>query len=263
MVNSGKFAALLLVILFRGSGSFGEERAVSYAKEVDVSILDSALKPQHFADWLRDAIPDDHSIEWRASNCGLSGKRDDGICVRCDINRGQNVATVIVQVGTRRHGITGTPRVRSLDVPPYATDTARLSELPRFISLATATVDSAKSIDVRTLDPTLPSEPLDEWLRQGPMRLAKVDWQISDCDIKPIGEQHDRHPICAKFLFEESEISGHGVVVMGSIGQGVMPPAKLLHALVARGMGSPGARSDATASLAHLPELLEKYRSLR
>ena len=43
----------------------------------------------------------------------------------------------------------------------------------------------AKAIDVATLDPSLSSIRLDEWLRSGAPHLGEAIWEVGDCDLKP------------------------------------------------------------------------------
>src|SRR5580698_1662022 len=58
-------------------------------------------------------------------------------------------------------------------------------------------IDYAKSIDVQTLDSSLPSQRLEDWLQSGPPH-AQVRWELADtCDIKPDDTDQD-YPLCAK-----------------------------------------------------------------
>lgn len=62
----------------------------------------------------------------------------------------------------------------------------------------------AKSIDVHTLDPSLPSQHLVDWLQSGPPHVHILDWIVSDsCDLKEPGAlfPDGDWPICARVSF--------------------------------------------------------------
>ena len=84
-------------------------------------------------------------------------------------------------------------------------------------------VSYAKSLDVATLDKTLPSQRLEDWLRHGPAHLDKVRWRISrDCDLKPdVHVSKDASPLCVKFGFSRSAVSGWGILSIGTLAKGI------------------------------------------
>jgi hypothetical protein len=57
----------------------------------------------------------------------------------------------------------------------------------------------AKSIDVQTLDPSLPSQRLDDWLQSGPPHAHIGYWIVADsCDLK---DPEVPYPLCARISF--------------------------------------------------------------
>ena len=57
----------------------------------------------------------------------------------------------------------------------------------------------AKTIDIAQLDPTLESESFEKWLRLGSAHMEKLQWSMSDCDLKPdYVEPPDSYPLCTR-----------------------------------------------------------------
>ena len=49
-----------------------------------------------------------------------------------------------------------------------------------------------KSIDLQILDPSLPSQRLEDWLQSGPPHAQVVHWEVADtCDLKPNEQSED------------------------------------------------------------------------
>jgi hypothetical protein len=84
----------------------------------------------------------------------------------------------------------------------------------------------AKSIDVAKLDSTLPSQPLEEWLRRGPARIDELNWRISlDCDLKDQKPDAEGDlPLCVKVGFRRGSIAGFGVLTVGTRKLGIKGP---------------------------------------
>jgi hypothetical protein len=60
-------------------------------------------------------------------------------------------------------------------------------------------IDYAKSIDVSTLDPSLPSQRLEDWLQSGPPQAHIGYWIVADtCDLK---DPEVPYPLCARISF--------------------------------------------------------------
>ncbi|MGA2889579.1 MAG: hypothetical protein ABSE51_16140 [Terracidiphilus sp.] len=82
----------------------------------------------------------------------------------------------------------------------------------------------AKSIDVRTLDPSLPSQRLEDWLQSGPPQ-AHIEYWKSDCDLKE-PEAAD-NPVCAKIGFSRNGEWGYLLVQVGTSLKGIAGPPQL------------------------------------
>ena len=82
----------------------------------------------------------------------------------------------------------------------------------------------AKSIDVAKLDPILPSQPLEEWLVRGPAQIDELNWWVSrDCDLKDA--KPDRNgdlPLCVKIPFRRGNVSGIGMLRVGTLKHGII-----------------------------------------
>lgn len=84
----------------------------------------------------------------------------------------------------------------------------------------------AKSIDVQTLDSSLPSQRLEDWLRSGPPR-AHVYWRVADtCDLKPDDSDVD-YPLCAKVTLTRDGENGEFLVRVGTHRSGIVGRPKL------------------------------------
>lgn len=108
----------------------------------------------------------------------------------------------------------------------YVADTMHLmlaapcrSETPRYDEANV--VAYAKAIDVAELDANLQSQPLDKWLRLGPARVEKLDWRMSDCDLKPdYREPPAGHPLCVRLSYRRGGISGWAIITVGTTRKG-------------------------------------------
>src|ERR1039458_6793876 len=57
-----------------------------------------------------------------------------------------------------------------------------------------------KAIDVKTLDPALPSQGLEDWLKSGPPHTDFLTWMLDDtCDKKP--DLDTDYPRCVRIAF--------------------------------------------------------------
>lgn len=127
---------------------YTEKQVVAYAKSIDVKTLDLALPSERLEDWLRSGPLHADVGYWSADTCDtkpVSPREDYPICVKISFSRNSEGGFFLVQVGTRRGGILGRPRLYGgIEVWKAGTWTStvsadRLSELPALLdSLAIA-----------------------------------------------------------------------------------------------------------------------------
>lgn len=85
----------------------------------------------------------------------------------------------------------------------------------------------AKSIDVHALDPSLPSQRLEDWLQSGPPRSHIWSWTVADtCDLKPDDPDVD-YPLCVKVTFGRDGEYGRFLMQVGTSRSGVFGPPQL------------------------------------
>jgi hypothetical protein len=92
-------------------------------------------------------------------------------------------------------------------------------------------IADAKSIDVRTLDPSLPSQRLEDWLQSGPPQ-AHIRWTVADtCDNKPF--RNEDFPLCAKVWFSLNGEAGSLLIQVGRLHKGIVGPPQLYNGIMA------------------------------
>lgn len=81
----------------------------------------------------------------------------------------------------------------------------------------------AKAIDVSKLDPSLPSQPLEQWLLGGPAKIDELYWHVErSCDLKfPEPDGDGEYPLCVKMGFRRGNTTGFGLVRVGTLESGV------------------------------------------
>jgi hypothetical protein len=80
----------------------------------------------------------------------------------------------------------------------------------------------AKSIDVKTLDPSLPSQRLEDWLQSGPPHAHIGYWSMDDtCDLMPVSPKVD-YPLCARIGFGRNDKGGFILVQVGTRRRGIV-----------------------------------------
>ena len=92
-----------------------------------------------------------------------------------------------------------------------------------------------KRIDVATLDPTLPSQTLEEWLRVDPARVNVVAWRagINSCGDKPDPpEPTDGFEVCATILFRKNGVNGHIILTLGTFQKGIAESPRFKYAQI-------------------------------
>jgi hypothetical protein len=116
----------------------------------------------------------------------------------------------------------------------------------------------AKAIDVEKLDPALPSQRLEEWLRLGPPRLENVRWRRSSCDLKPdYPEPPDGYPLCVKFVYRRSRVSGWAIVKIGTMRKGIFGPPRFEYAVLSVRSGKE-LRYDEAETLRDFPQVISR-----
>ncbi len=88
-------------------------------------------------------------------------------------------------------------------------------------------VARAKTLDVRELDPSLPSEPLERYLIRSLPAHVSLEWGESTCELA--APYDDSSPLCASIRADHPNIRGelHFDVVVGTLTRGVSGPPML------------------------------------
>ena len=83
-----------------------------------------------------------------------------------------------------------------------------------------------KAIDVKTLDPSLPSQSLEGWLKSGPPHTDALSWMPDEtCDLMPEG--YTDYPRCVRVEFRRGGQSGYLLVLIGTLRKGIIGPPRL------------------------------------
>lgn len=119
----------------------------------------------------------------------------------------------------------------------------------------------AKAIDVKTLDPLLPSERLEDWLRSGLPRAHKLTWIVEDtCWIKPFKDED--YPLCVKIEVSRNDQWAWFLVQIGTWHKGIVGPPKLADFGIAIIEEGPGVFQTGYAErLSDLPGLLDQLQA--
>lgn len=127
----------------------------------------------------------------------------------------------------------------------------------------TTAVAYAKMIDVSTLDPALESQPLEEWLRVGPAPMERIEWQMSDCDLKPdYKEPAEGYPLCVRVPYQRGRVSGWMVITIGTKRKGVGKPPRFEYAVVST-RSENGMRFEMVKTLSDLSRMMTKLLAER
>jgi len=133
------------------------------------------------------------------------------------------------------------------------------SETPRYDEAKV--VAYAKAIDVAKLDANLQSQPLDEWLRLGPARVEKLEWRMSDCDLKPdYREPPTGYPLCVRLGYRRGNVSGWAIITVGTTRKGIVEPPRFEYAVVST-RSDDGVHSESADKLSDLPHVISKLLS--
>jgi hypothetical protein len=83
-----------------------------------------------------------------------------------------------------------------------------------------------KAIDVKTLDPSLLSQRLGDWLKSGPPQIDFLKWMPDEtCDEKPDLDSDCRR--CVRIEFRRGGQSGYFLVLIGTLKKGIIGPPRL------------------------------------
>ena len=116
-------------------------------------------------------------------------------------------------------------------------------------------VEYSKSIDVKTLDLSLSSQPLEDWLRSGPPHVQLLRWESDEtCDNRPYGDRD--YPRCVRITFGRGGQSGYSLLRIGTRHKGIIGPPQLYE-----GIGveeSIVIQTGSTDRLSGIPHLLDQ-----
>jgi len=113
---------ILLAAQISGQGQESVNRAIAFAKRIDVSTLDSRLPSERFVKWFKEVVGRGAKIGWEVNDCGeqtgsaADEDRDLPFCAQgqADLPDGRRVV-VSIGVGTMRKGLTpGTVAIRDM-----------------------------------------------------------------------------------------------------------------------------------------------------
>jgi hypothetical protein len=122
-------------------------------------------------------------------------------------------------------------------------------------------IQYAKALDVAILDASVPSQRLDEWLLRGPSQATTVRWRTSDCDLKhEAGTAADRRPLCVKFTFISGNVSGWGLITVGTAGKGITGKPRFEHAVVTTPDLARRGQHETVTVLSQLPHSITKHK---
>jgi hypothetical protein len=123
-----KYLLRLIIIVICGASAFTyvdaqssarDKRMIRYARNLQVSKLDSALPKQRLETWLQSLVGAKTVINWEINDCGAqSGIRGDDshinppLCAEAQAKlSGERQIIISIVVGTHKAGIKGTPDV--------------------------------------------------------------------------------------------------------------------------------------------------------
>ena len=110
-----------------------------------------------------------------------------------------------------------------------------------------------KAIDVRTLDPSLPSQRLEDWLQTGPPHTDFLKWMLDEtCDRHP--DLDTDYPRCVRIEFARGGQSGYFLILIGTLHKGIIGVPKLYEGIEVWEEGF--VQTGGTERLSGLPHLL-------
>jgi hypothetical protein len=116
----------------------------------------------------------------------------------------------------------------------------------------------AKSIDVNTLDPSLVSQRLEDWLHSGPPHSQIGDWSVANtCNLKPDSPNQD-YPLCVRIGFSRNGEGGFFLVQVGTTNEGIVGRPQLYGGIGVFELGSMVVMTGSAGRLSDLPALLDQ-----
>lgn len=116
-------------------------------------------------------------------------------------------------------------------------------------------IKHVKSMNVATLDDTLPAEQFEKWLLSGPAQITRVEYLPGNCDLKPTRQEpKGGWPLCVKVILRRGELWVHAVVTVGTIRRGIHSEPRLTYMYVSSKM--PGGQTKQVIKLSELPRAL-------
>ena len=117
-------------------------------------------------------------------------------------------------------------------------------------------ISYAKSIDAKTLDQSLPSQHLEDWLKSASPK-ARIRWDVSDtCDNHPF--RNEDFPLCAKIWFSREGVAGSLLIQVGRLHKGLVGAPQLYAPILAWEEDSFFITVGDAERLSELPDLLKK-----
>ena len=248
-------AGLIALAATTCATSSAEDATVRYARTLPVATLDKHLHGFALDEWLRSGPPHLEDVSWELDdNCGsepefleqVVAKRP--LCVKFVFTRrglGDPIEGYgLIQVGTVGRGIVGPPQLQNLVTRGHIgwlMSTLVLSDLPSLLNQSSAVqkvykemLNYARTLDVHSLDPTLPAMGLENWLRSLP-GVENLVWEISpSCELKetePVSSNKNDHAACVKFVFtpgwdpkSHPDAWVYGLITVGTALKGIKGP---------------------------------------
>mgnify|MGYP001166142499 CR=1 FL=1 len=116
----------------------------------------------------------------------------------------------------------------------------------------------AKAIDVKTLDSSLPSQRLEDWLQSGPPHAHIFNWTVEDtCDLMGGPDPNEDLPLCTRITFEHGSQGGFFLVAVGTFKSGIVGSPYLHGSIGVEEVGT-GVGTGAAERLSDLPGLLNQ-----
>ncbi len=116
--------SILCSLILSGQARADDEaQTIAFARQLNVSQLDSALSPQRLDEWMKTLAGPKATVAWEVNDCGEQTgtaadlERDIPTCVQAETRLADNRTIVImIAVGTVRKGLSGTPAVFHISV---------------------------------------------------------------------------------------------------------------------------------------------------
>lgn len=112
-----------------------------------------------------------------------------------------------------------------------------------------------EAIDVKTLDPSLPSQSLEDWLHSGPPHTDSLKWMLDEtCDNKP--DLDTDYPRCVRIEFSRGGQGGYFLILIGTLKKGIIGPPRLYEGIGVQ--QEPFVQTGWTERLSGLTHLLDQ-----